>query len=68
MVITLNELYNASKMTGFTIYQQEKDYFQYMILAAIYSKPDKNIIFRGGTALQKAYGLNRFSEDLDFSI
>jgi hypothetical protein len=28
----------------------------------------KNICFAGGTALRMVHGLNRFSEDLDFSI
>lgn len=67
-MIAKEELAVLSSSTGFTLYQQEKDYFQHLILYSIYSKPDMGIVFRGGTALQKAYGLNRYSEDLDFSI
>jgi hypothetical protein len=67
-MIAKEELAGLSSSTGFTLYQQEKDYFQHLVLYSIYSKPDKGIVFRGGTALQKAYGLNRYSEDLDFSI
>lgn len=50
-----------------TIYQVEKDYLQHLILSRIYAG-DCRLAFKGGTALQKAYGINRFSEDLDFAI
>lgn len=45
----------------------EKDYFQDLLLYEIFQKTNK-LIFKGGTALYKLYGLRRFSEDLDFSI
>ena len=45
----------------------EKDYFQDLLLFNIYKKTNI-LIFKGGTALYKLYGLQRFSEDLDFSL
>ncbi|MDI6738120.1 MAG: nucleotidyl transferase AbiEii/AbiGii toxin family protein [Nanoarchaeota archaeon] len=46
----------------------EKDYLQNAILYALYSSAGKEMVFNGGTCLYKLYGLNRFSEDLDFSV
>ncbi len=51
--------------TGFNLQQQERDYFQHLILSFISSKTT-GLVFKGGTALQKAHHLPRFSEDLDF--
>lgn len=45
----------------------EKDYFQDKFLYELYKKTNK-LVFKGGTALYKIYGLPRFSEDLDFSV
>ena len=45
----------------------EKDYFQDLLLFNIY-KQTNLFIFKGGTALYKLYGMQRFSEDLDFSL
>ena len=45
----------------------EKDYFQDVFLSKLFKKSNK-FIFKGGTALYKLYNLNRFSEDLDFSL
>ena len=50
----------------FNLYQKEKDYLQHIILARIYSRINSQLVFKGGTSLQKCMGLNRFSEDLDF--
>jgi predicted nucleotidyltransferase component of viral defense system len=38
------------------------------LLFIIYQNFGSEIVFKGGTALSKCYGLNRFSEDLDFSL
>lgn len=57
-----------STPVDFNIYQKEKDYLQHLILSRIYSKVGMGLIFKGGTALQKCFGLNRFSEDLDFTL
>ncbi|MDO8554133.1 MAG: nucleotidyl transferase AbiEii/AbiGii toxin family protein [Candidatus Micrarchaeota archaeon] len=51
-----------------SIVQTEKDYLQNILLYTIYSVAGRELIFKGGTCLYKVYGLNRFSEDLDFSL
>jgi hypothetical protein len=48
------------------LYYLEKEYLQYIFLDAI-SKYEDSIIFKGGTCLRLCYGLERASEDLDFS-
>jgi len=45
----------------------EKDYFQDKLLYYIF-KMTNNLVFKGGTALYKIYGMPRFSEDLDFTL
>jgi len=64
-MITKEELRRISRMVGMKPHQQEKHYLQTLILRSLYSK--FNPIFKGGTALMFSYGLNRFSEDLDFT-
>lgn len=49
-------------------YQVEKDYLQHVVLSQLYSNITDELVFKGGTALQKAYALNRFSEDIDFDL
>jgi len=45
----------------------EKDYHLTMILQKISEKKIKNLVFKGGTCLNKCYlGFYRLSEDLDF--
>lgn len=46
----------------------EKDYLQDIVLSFIYQNVGNEMIFKGGTALYKFYNLNRFSENLDFTI
>ncbi|MDP2951313.1 MAG: nucleotidyl transferase AbiEii/AbiGii toxin family protein [bacterium] len=46
----------------------EKDYLQDLMLFSLYSKISKELVFKGGTCLYKIYKLNRFSEDLDFTL
>jgi len=59
------ELKQIAKTMGWRPYQQEKLYIQTLILKSIYANCDP--VFKGGTALLIAHGLNRFSEDLDFT-
>jgi len=67
-MITKEELTEYSKVTSLqNLGQAEKDYFQNIILFVLYQNYGKDIVFKGGTALKKAYGLDRFSEDLDFT-
>jgi predicted nucleotidyltransferase component of viral defense system len=44
----------------------EQDYIQAIFLSELYSESE-NLVFKGGTFLKHAYGLDRFSEDLDFT-
>jgi predicted nucleotidyltransferase component of viral defense system len=67
-MLSKEEITSISKTTGFKPHQQEKDYLLTMTLSLIYKSTETQLIFKGGTALAKAYGLNRFSEDLDFTL
>jgi len=62
-----NELQKYCILTGFNLGQVEIDYLQHLFLMLFSKKSSSNIIFKGGTALQKIYGLHRFSIDLDFT-
>ncbi len=67
-MITKEILEEAAKKKGLLNKEyMEKDYFQDLLLFNIY-KQTNLLIFKGGTALYKLYGLKRFSEDLDFSL
>ncbi|TET91673.1 MAG: nucleotidyl transferase AbiEii/AbiGii toxin family protein [Methanomassiliicoccales archaeon] len=55
-------------VTGYSLGQVEKDYFQHIVLGALSRKMAGLLVFKGGTALQKTGLLPRFSEDLDFTI
>lgn len=66
-MISKEELRKYAKVTGLNLGQAEKDYFQNVLLFIIYQFHSTGIIFKGGTALKKCFGINRFSEDLDFT-
>ncbi len=66
--MNIEELKTYAFKRGLNLGQAEKDYYQTLILFIIYSKVAKELVFKGGTALSKCYGLNRFSEDLDFTV
>lgn len=44
----------------------EQDYVQALFLQELYRETDR-LVFKGGTFLKHAHGLDRFSEDLDFT-
>ncbi|MBI2445926.1 nucleotidyl transferase AbiEii/AbiGii toxin family protein [Candidatus Micrarchaeota archaeon] len=67
-MITREELARKARTLGFHLYQAEKDYLQHQLLRAVYSKTTTEFVFKGGTCLQKTMGLDRFSEDLDFTV
>lgn len=47
----------------------EKDYYCSLILRSLYASADSQVIFKGGTALNKVHmGFYRLSEDLDFAV
>lgn len=65
-MLNKDQLIEIAKFSGLRPHQQEKNYLQTVLLKSIYSKYD--LIFKGGTSLMMVYGLNRFSEDLDFTL
>lgn len=67
-MISRKGLQGSLQATGFNIYQAEKDYLQHEFLSCLYSVSQGEFVFKGGTAIQKALGLGRFSEDLDFTF
>jgi predicted nucleotidyltransferase component of viral defense system len=67
-MISRKELEEYAKLRGMSnIGQAEKDYFQNILLFIIYQNFGSEMVFKGGTALSKCYGMARFSEDLDFT-
>lgn len=67
-MISIAELDEYSGRLGLTRGQVEKDYMQYLALQFIGRTTGSDLVFKGGTCLQKVFGLDRFSEDLDFSL
>jgi len=67
-MLNKEELIKLRPNLGFNLGQIEKDYLQHLFLLFLSRYLKDEMIFKGGTALQKAYGLNRFSEDLDFTL
>ncbi|MEK6936261.1 MAG: nucleotidyl transferase AbiEii/AbiGii toxin family protein [Nanoarchaeota archaeon] len=67
-MITKQELLDLTRISHFKPHQQEKHYIQTIILNSIYSTLTNELVFKGGTCLLFFYGLNRFSEDLDFTM
>lgn len=67
-MISRKELENYARLRGMNnIGNTEKDYFQNILLFILSQNYGNNLIFKGGTALSKCFGLDRFSEDLDFT-
>jgi len=67
-MLTGEELIELSRATGLKPYQQEKHYVQTLALRFIYGETATELVFKGGTALWFFHGLNRFSNDLDFTL
>lgn len=66
-MISKTELKNIALKTGLTLYQQEKDYLLKLFLFFYYKKYE-DAVFKGGTCIKYLFGLDRFSEDLDFNL
>ena len=66
-MIAKEDLKEYGKILGFNLGQAEKDYLQHIFLLFLSRNITNELVFKGGTALQKVYGLNRFSIDLDFT-
>lgn len=56
-----------ARTLGFNLGQTEKDYLQHIILQAISENTGNQMVFKGGTSLQKTLNMPRYSEDLDFT-
>ena len=67
-MISLEELKEHAKKKALNLGQAEKDYFQEVILFILYREYGAELVFKGGTALTKCYGFDRFSEGLDFNV
>jgi predicted nucleotidyltransferase component of viral defense system len=67
-MIDKEALIRIAKFTGMKPFQQEKNYIQLLILKSIYSFVSRELVLKGETALSLFHGLNRFSEDLDFTL
>ena len=65
-MISLDELNKIKEEKKTNLYYEEKEYIQYIFLNALSKFSDK-FVFKGGTCLKICYGLERASEDLDFS-
>ena len=70
-MLNLESLLEQGKLLGLPLDKQRaivREYAQIIILRAIYQSDfGPRMFFMGGTALRFAYGLKRFSEDLDFN-
>ncbi|MEW5936613.1 MAG: nucleotidyl transferase AbiEii/AbiGii toxin family protein [Candidatus Thermoplasmatota archaeon] len=66
-MITRSELAEVARTKRLSERNAERDY---LIELALYSASEfgRALVLRGGTALYKFYSLNRFSEELDFTI
>jgi predicted nucleotidyltransferase component of viral defense system len=66
-MIDIQELRKVARAKGLSnMSYAEKDYFQEILLLGV-SREAPELVFKGGTALYKLHGLDRFSEDLDFT-
>jgi predicted nucleotidyltransferase component of viral defense system len=62
-------LENLQKELGISQEQIVREEYEMIILKQFFeSELGKSFVFKGGTALRLAYGSERFSEDLDFSV
>lgn len=67
-MIDLIELRKISNIKNLNLGQAEKYFYQDVLLFILYKKYARELVFKGGTALSKCYGFDRFSEDLDFTV
>lgn len=68
-MITKEQLKEISKKKKINEYTILREYIQLWFLSELYKeKFSENIFFKGGTAIHIIFGMDRFSEDLDFSV
>jgi predicted nucleotidyltransferase component of viral defense system len=66
-MILKEDLLRIARLNNLRAFQQEKHYIQTIALRSIYASTN-DLAFKGGTCLWFFHGLNRFSEDLDFTM
>jgi predicted nucleotidyltransferase component of viral defense system len=66
-MLSRKNLESMKSVLGYNLGQVESDYLQHILLLFLSRRAGSWLVLKGGTALQKAYGLNRFSDDLDFT-
>jgi len=62
------EIERIAAIKKLSVKNTEKDYLLEVLLFVLYNEVGRKLVFKGGTALYKLYSLNRFSEDLDFTL
>jgi predicted nucleotidyltransferase component of viral defense system len=67
-MLTRDELAEVARLKRLTLKNAERDYLQELLLFSLYAEVGRELAFKGGTCLYKLHGLNRFSEDLDFTL
>jgi predicted nucleotidyltransferase component of viral defense system len=67
MMLSLDEIQQLAGANGLKPDQEEKRYIQSIALGGIYKTLGNRLVFKGGTDLFLLQGLDRFSEDLDFT-
>ncbi len=67
-MLTFKELEVVARLKRLSLINAEKDYLQELMLFSLYSRISDELVFKGGTCIYKFYKLNRFSEDLDFTL
>ncbi|MBI2632188.1 nucleotidyl transferase AbiEii/AbiGii toxin family protein [Candidatus Pacearchaeota archaeon] len=68
-MITIETIKDIARLKHITnLGHAEKDYLLDLILLSISKRTKNELVFKGGTSLFKFYKLDRFSEDLDFTL
>ncbi len=67
-MISREKLNQIAQARNLTLQNAERDYILEALLFSISKRAANKLVFKGGTALYKFYGINRFSEDLDFTL
>ncbi len=68
-MISIEEIKKISKLKGINnMGNAEKDYLLDIALLSISRNTKDELVFKGGTCLYKFYKLDRFSEDIDFTL
>lgn len=62
------EIERIAEIKRLSVKSAEKDYLLELLLFLLVAESGKKLVFKGGTALYKLHSLNRFSEDLDFTL